>query len=65
MCVGLLTYVDGERSVEPPHSFMYLAYYRESKTQEADVYMAEGKIPIEVDLSQHPEKSIESRACAF
>lgn len=36
---------------------------RESKTQEIDAYVAEGKIPVDVDLSQHPEKSVESRGC--
>jgi len=33
----------------------------ENKTQEVDAYLAEGKIPVDVDLSQHPEKSIEAR----
>ena len=40
-------------------------HYRENKTQEVDAYIARGKIPVEVDVSQHPEKSIEARACAF
>jgi len=38
-------------------------HYRENKTQEVDAYIAKGKIPVEADVSQHPEKSIEARAC--
>jgi len=38
---------------------------RENKMQEIGAYIAEGKIPIEADVSQHPEKSIEARACMF
>ncbi|KAF9652948.1 2-nitropropane dioxygenase [Thelephora ganbajun] len=34
----------------------------EDKPQEVDAYLAEGKVPIDVDLSQHPEKSVEARA---
>jgi len=34
----------------------------ENRAQEIDAYIAEGKIPIDVDLSQHPEKSVEARA---
>ncbi|KAF9793033.1 2-nitropropane dioxygenase [Thelephora terrestris] len=33
----------------------------ENRTQEIDAYIAEGKIPADVDLSQHPEKSVEAR----
>jgi len=33
--------------------------------QEINAYVAEGKIPFDVDLSQHPEKSIEARPCMF
>ena len=38
---------------------------REKKPQEISAYIAEGKIPAEVDLTQHPEKSIEARGCTF
>ena len=40
-------------------------HFRENKTQEVDAYIAKGKIPVEADVSQHPEKSIEARACMF
>lgn len=33
----------------------------ENRRQEIDAYTAEGKIPVEMDLSRHPEKSIEAR----
>jgi len=33
----------------------------ESRAQEIDAYLSEGKIPIDVDLSQHPEKSAGAR----
>jgi len=38
---------------------------RENRTQEIDTYLAEGKIPVDVDLSQHPERSVEARGCVF
>ena len=41
------------------------SHRRENKTQEIDAYIAEGKIPVDVDLSQHPEKSVDARRCAF
>lgn len=37
--------------------------HRENRTHDIDAHIAEGKIPVDVDLSQHPEKSVESRAC--
>jgi len=40
-------------------------HHREKKTREIDAYVAEGKIPVEVDLSQHPERSVEARGCTF
>ena len=40
-------------------------HYRESRVQDVDAYVAKGKIPVDVDLSQHPEKSIEARRCTF
>ena len=40
-------------------------HYRESRTRELEAYAAEGKIPVDVDLSQHPEKSVEARGCAL
>ena len=40
-------------------------HHRENKTQEIDAYLAEGKIPVEVDLSQNPEKIVEARGCMF
>ena len=61
-------FVNGEHCVEDqltcprsltPHDC------RESKPQEIDAYVAEGKVPVDVDLSQHPEKSIEARGCMF
>lgn len=64
MYAGLHTFVDGERITEfscPARG--YNSRFRENRAQEIDDYIAEGKIPIEVDLSQHPEKSIEARAC--
>ena len=42
-----------------------LTLLRENKVQEVDAYIAEGKIPVEADVSQHPEKSIEARVCTF
>ena len=41
------------------------SHLRENKAQEVDAYIAEGKVPVEVDLSQHPEKSVEARGCVF
>lgn len=39
------------------------SHHRENRTQEADAYLAEGKIPVDVDLSQNPGKSVEARGC--
>jgi hypothetical protein len=44
---------------------VFNSHHRESRSQEIDAWIAEGKVPIEVDLSEHPEKSIKSRACMF
>lgn len=58
--------VGGEHPVgASPFVRVFTVYYRESRTQEIDNYIAEGKIPVHVDLSQHPEKSVEARACMF
>ena len=38
---------------------------RESRTQEIDALVAKGKIPIDVDLSEHPENSVKARPCMF
>ena len=41
------------------------SHHRENRTQEIDAYLAEGKIPVVVDVSQNPEKSVEARGCTF
>jgi len=41
------------------------SHYRENRPQEIDAYISEGKIPVDVDLSQHPEKGAEARGCRF
>ena len=63
MFEGLHTFVDGEPCPESPLLNCVRFSHRESRTQEIDAYTAGGKIPVEEDLSRHPEKSIEARGC--
>lgn len=62
MCAGLPTFVAGEYCVGVQLARSN-SHHRENRTQEVDAYLAEGKIPVDVDLSQHPEKSVEARGC--
>ena len=45
------------------HRFLGNLLSRENRTQEIDSYINKGRIPFDVDSSQHPEKSVEARAC--
>ena len=63
MYAGPRTFANGKwfvyyASVRVPDS-----HYRENRPQEVDAYISEGKIPVDVDLSQHPEKSAEAHGC--
>lgn len=39
--------------------------FREKRQQEIEQLTTQGKIPHEVELERHPEKSLEGRMCKF